>query len=238
MAVLYAKLEMHTTGLLFQYATDSGEKEVVKILLDQRGVDVNALSGRTEIVTALHAAVKTREVEICKHLLDHGADVNVEAIGGFPGTALHIAAIWGANAKMLLNHGANIHVRDRLGRTPLHLAAQFGNIAIVKLLLEYGADKQAVDNEYRNASHLAAKWGRKEAVSILETRRAKTRSFCLIKMLSSMVPFKPNTNPIISNYVQSDAMDTLAAYDEAYFESPTGRRENGHEAWKWWTLSR
>ena len=35
-----------------QYATDSGEKEVVN-LLDQRGVDVNALSGKTEIFTAL-----------------------------------------------------------------------------------------------------------------------------------------------------------------------------------------
>ncbi|XP_049331846.1 serine/threonine-protein phosphatase 6 regulatory ankyrin repeat subunit C isoform X2 [Astyanax mexicanus] len=47
--------------------------------------------------------------------------------------------------KTLLEHGADISVGDWHGRTPLHVAARDGNMAVVKFLLERGADVNKVD---------------------------------------------------------------------------------------------
>lgn len=51
-------------------------------------------------------------------------------------------------------HGqAAIHVRDQVGRTPLHLAAQYGNLRLAKLLLRNGALVNAQDNAGNSPLH-------------------------------------------------------------------------------------
>ena len=43
-------------------------------------------------------------------------------------------------ALALLEGGANVNIRDRAGNSPLHVAAQQGDLAVVKELLAKGVD--------------------------------------------------------------------------------------------------
>ena len=194
------------------YAAQSGEGEIVDLLVNQIGADINARARRDEGLTALHVAVMEGNCEIAKQLLHHGADACFIAKKGFSSTVLHLAAILGNPeiTAILLNHVARLHIRDRFGRMPLHWAAQYGNMRVVELLLDYGADIHAVDIESRKAIHVAAKWGRKDVVSLLTTKHSSAETSSVTKIFSDAMS---------ANYVLNDVKKALVAYEEAYCES-------------------
>ena len=43
-------------------------------------------------------------------------------------------------AELLIAKGANVNVKNEDGRTPLHRAVEYGQIALAELLLAHGAD--------------------------------------------------------------------------------------------------
>ena len=55
----------------------------------------------------------------------------------------------------LLNKGSQVDTRDRLLRTPLHLACLGGNSVIAKILLEFKADPFERDSSGRTSMHYA-----------------------------------------------------------------------------------
>ena len=43
--------------------------------------------------------------------------------------------------ELLVKHGAKVNDTDRLGQTPLHVAAQGGRVGVARFLLANGADQ-------------------------------------------------------------------------------------------------
>ncbi|KAK6543335.1 hypothetical protein TWF694_000087 [Orbilia ellipsospora] len=91
-------------------------------------------------------------------------------------TALHRAAANGRveNAKLILKEAqrrvclpAVLEARDKLGRTPLWMAATSGSIEVMDLLLKYGAELFILNNLKRNAMHAAARWGQPQMILYL-----------------------------------------------------------------------
>lgn len=114
----------------------------------------------------LRLAAGTGRVEICKLLLDHGADPDAFADGiGYP--ILVNAVRHPEIVKLLIDHGANLRWRitwlgGRSGiwivgdeATALHYAVDAGNLKSVQIFLEAGLDPSAADDRGQTPLHIA-----------------------------------------------------------------------------------
>ena len=74
--------------------------------------------------TALYLAANSGDLEVCKLLVDAGAELNHQNHGG--DTALHIAASMGhlEIVRLLVNAGADITIKNIWGTTAWHLATK------------------------------------------------------------------------------------------------------------------
>ncbi len=95
----------------------------------------------------LHFACKAGVLDVCKLLLQKGADK--EAKDSFGRTPIHGAA---SNdhldvVEYLVEHGVNKEVADDDNETPLHFAASNAHLDIVEYLVEQGANKEAVADD-------------------------------------------------------------------------------------------
>ncbi len=85
-----------------------------------------------------------------RSLLAAGLDANYALPNGT--TVLQVAVIGGksAAAEVLLDHGANVDTADRRGNTPLHIAAQAGNLETGEEAARQGRRSQRRNAEIRN----------------------------------------------------------------------------------------
>jgi ankyrin repeat protein len=81
----------------------------------------------------------SRSTETVVVLLDKGAVVSAQDLGG--STALHLAADQGHREiiSLLIDRGAEVGLVDKRGRTPLHRSARLGYRAATKLLVDRGS---------------------------------------------------------------------------------------------------
>jgi ankyrin repeat protein len=100
--------------------------------------------------TALHLAAGNGFDEVCRLLIQHGADV--DARDSYDKSPLHYAAVQQNYDVVETLLGGGLNSGDPSGATPLIRAAADGKTALVQLLLEI----PAVDPNVRNAEGLAA----------------------------------------------------------------------------------
>lgn len=115
----------------------------------QSGVEVNLrdCNGATPLVLAL----RKKDDQMMRALMDYGADVNIEVHAGVP--LLLYAWQWGRihQAELLLKHGAFPDSRDAHGDTLLSICCQKGHEKKnwVDMLLKYQANPMSVDGRGR-----------------------------------------------------------------------------------------
>jgi ankyrin repeat protein len=122
------------------HAASIGDLEGVKAAIED-GADLDPVTnegwGR---VSALDVAAMNGHVDVIELLLKRGANVNIVDKDGY--TPLMTAALHFKNdaIKVLVASSADVRRADGMwGNTPLHVAAENGDLDIVKLLLERGA---------------------------------------------------------------------------------------------------
>jgi len=137
---LVVNLEDGDYGITMLFASKSGDKELVLLLLD-KGFDVNEqLGGEND--SALVVALARGHSDVLQLLLDYGADVNLQ-VGGDYGSALVAASCMEEEdaIKLLLDYGADVNLQvGGVYGNALEAASWGGNKGAIELLLANGAD--------------------------------------------------------------------------------------------------
>jgi ankyrin repeat protein len=154
-------------------------------LLLQAGANVNI--SRRDGITALSTAViglcsgvfdteKTEFMQIIQALLEKKANPNVvvkssrdRRYGEVDRSVLHEVVNVGnlAVTRLLLANGADVNGTDKIGETPLMIAANNNHQSILQLLLDNGADVKATFSAKGTAISLAAAAGHESIVQLL-----------------------------------------------------------------------
>jgi ankyrin repeat protein len=144
-------------------AISAESPKVVRVLLEQPKIDVNALNAAGESPLML-AAVKG-DMPDTLLLLARGARVNQNGW-----SALHYAVVGPSLdvALLLIERGAALDAPAPNGTTPLMMAAQYGSEDCVTLLLQRGADPQRRNLNGLSVVDFAKLSGREPLVHRLE----------------------------------------------------------------------
>jgi ankyrin repeat protein len=145
------------------YAIESGRLRKVEQLI-AAGVKVNAPIVPGDYyrdAPALLRAADLGEVDICRVLIEAGADL--AATNSRSRSALHAAAgsCCAETCEVLIAAGANVNARDHKGETPLFTAVHVGAKEVFESLLSAGADPDARSLLGTTPLHFAA--SRKES---------------------------------------------------------------------------
>ncbi|XP_074058153.1 transient receptor potential cation channel subfamily A member 1 [Macrotis lagotis] len=147
--------------------------EIVKILIEHNGTDVNLIGENGN--TPLMLACSKDNSEALKFLVDNGAKIcKTNKFGCFP---VHLAAFSGSKKciEMLLKFGEGqgysreyqINFLNNRNSSPLHYAVQSGDLEMIKLCLLNGAQIELVENGKCTALHFAATQGATEIVKLM-----------------------------------------------------------------------
>ncbi len=139
------------------YYCEKGMSSSVMRMLEMRSIDVEAkISDELGGMTCLHAAAANGHLDVCRLLIDKGAQIEAKSRNGL--NPLKWAARNGhlETVRLLCDRGADIEACDNIGLRPLHEAAYYGHISIVKELIEV---RNAEINARDNIGWTASTWG-------------------------------------------------------------------------------
>ncbi|KAK4383461.1 Neurogenic locus notchprotein 1, partial [Sesamum angolense] len=117
--------------------------------------------------TALHVAAAAGKRQICEYLIDEGIlDVNVEDEKCRAPLHHAVGHRHGDIAEYLVSVGACTSQRDKRAFTPLHYAAEKGDVLMLVLLISGGASVDIM-SDYGTPLHMAIAYRHKDAVQVL-----------------------------------------------------------------------
>ena len=158
----------YITSITIHEACAAGLTEQVQLMLDQKPEVIYELS--THGFYPLGIAAHFGKEDIVRILLRNHANPNAYSQNGFQSYPIHAALLnqHDTIAKMLIEAGAEVNVVQNSRISPLHIAAQQGNIDLIIILLENGANIQIQNDQGKTASDLAAEKGFHEIAEILK----------------------------------------------------------------------
>lgn len=146
------------------FACQAGTLAIVDFLLKHGArVDVFDENGKA----ALHLAAEKGHNDVIELLLKYKAFINVRSKKGM--TPLHMAARNGYGnivRQIITQHGAMLDALTLNKETPLHLAAERGQLQVCNILLELKSDANALDNHGQTPLLLAAQNDHSEIVKL------------------------------------------------------------------------
>lgn len=158
----------HLTTITIHEACAIGLTQQVDMMLKQKPDVVDEISSHG--FSPLGIATHFGQEDVVRILLAKHADPNIPSQNGFQVYPIHTAITgnYEAICKMLIEAGSLVNVVQNNRITPLHLAAQQGNIEIIISLLENGADIGITTDLGLLAADLAMEKGHKEIAEILK----------------------------------------------------------------------
>lgn len=150
------------------------QEDVVKNLLKGSGAKKLVNSKDKNEWSPLHCAAARGHLNVCKILINAGADVTAKNLDG--ATALHYLARMGASdngklfsevLKLMLKKGAMVNEVNGHAETPLHQAAMKGSVLAVDVLLQNKADPNMQNEFGETALHYAVRLGNVKCVELL-----------------------------------------------------------------------
>lgn len=148
-------------------------REVMELLV-QNGANIDTCDCG---VSPLGLAAKQGNAELCRLLLDVGADPTCTF--GEMTTPLHVAATHNQfkACQVLLEGGAEVGMIDDRGNSPLHLACLHGDLRLVKLLFSLQEDQCMQCLDFQNEigatpAHCAFRQGAHDIIKFLKKKGA------------------------------------------------------------------
>lgn len=167
--VLKLLLEAGAELDIFEAAAVGDVKRLRKFLSTKRARAELLNLSSAEGFTPLGLAAFFGQVEALEFLLSRGAEIDLVMDSRNRNTALDAAAA--ANelraVEVLLAHGADPNIQAAGGYSPLHKAANHGNVAMVKLLLSKGARKDVKALDGRTPKDMVGGEDQKQVAALL-----------------------------------------------------------------------